>query len=80
VLAVRISGDDDLAGAVCFRPGDAGAQCRALALVGGVGLHGHAVDTQFGKDRCVGAAGSVVNDEDFGTRVLFAQGPGKADQ
>lgn len=51
-----------------------------FALVDGVGLHGHAVDTQFGKDRCVGAAGSVVNDEDFGAGVLFAQGPGKADQ
>lgn len=51
-----------------------------LPPVGGVGLHGHAVDAQFGKDGCVGAAGSVVNHEDFGMRVLFAQGPGKADQ
>ena len=80
MLAVRVGGDDDLAGAVCFRPGDAGAQCRTLALVGGVGLHGHAVDAQFGEDWCVGAAGSIINHEDFGARVLFAQGPGKADQ
>jgi len=79
VLAVRVGGDDDLAGAVCFRPGDAGAQCRTLTLVDRVGLHGHAVDTQFGKDWCVGAAGSIVNDEDFGGRVLFARGTGKAD-
>jgi hypothetical protein len=79
VLAVRVGGDDDLAGAVCFRPGDAGAQCRTLTLVDRVGLHGHAVDTQFGKDGCVGAAGSVVNHEDSGGRVLFAQGTGKAD-
>lgn len=80
MLAIRVGGDDDLVGAVCFRPGDAGAQCRTLAFVGGVDLHGHAVDAQFGKDGCVGAAGSVVNHEDFGVRVLFAQGPGKADQ
>ena len=80
MLAVRVGGDDNLTGAVCFRPGDAGAQCRALALVDRVGLHGHAADTQFGKDWCVGAAGSIVNHEDFSAGVLFAQSPGKADQ
>ena len=79
MLAVRVGGDDDLVGAVCFHPVDAGAQCRTLTLVDRVGLHGHAVDTQFGKDWRIGAAGAIVNDENFCIRILFTQGTDKAD-
>ena len=70
MLAVRVGGDDDLAGAVCFRPGDAGAQGRSLASVDGVGLNDGPIQVQLGKNWRIGATGSIVDNEDLCARVL----------
>ena len=63
VLAVRVGGDDYLPGLIDACPVQAGAYGCAFAQVDGVGDNGCPGEREFGEDRRVFAAGSVVNHE-----------------